>query len=488
MVASNPQALQAIQGIEALKAGIVAALPGVTAGMVEVSVYIPSHSNGRRLRMSPLDALWGRRLQFTAASEVRVEYRIVLQSGDPPASAIIDKIESAPLQMMLSIQEAISTADVHTVVANIDFPAPAAQTLYNSSCVYRYWRFFPVAVRDSYAAVGVAFANLIFYDADIKIIAVAEHNVGNLSNGQFPMHAFDGILTTHWHNPALLPLQVDFGEPRDISFYRWETSNELQASDPLRWRLEASSDSLSWIVVDDHAFDDHLTPLPRLVSAGLFQVGCSDVVPTSPIGSTDDDEFWSPLLIIMYVVSGILMCALCVGMVTCLYQRTVFHAMSPQKMLQRLSSSSIASSSSKVVPHLQGDSRLDLSDNPLEKFRSAENLDAPKDSGSVTRTPITSIAHHANSFEETQHPRISYRSEQPDIHLFPNGTLIAIVNLVNHHEQNGALAEVVNYDTAKNKYIVKLESGGKKVALKSENLILAYCQDMLEDLDEEENV
>jgi len=511
LVASVPLVLQEPNSVEALKIGIAAGLSGVTAGMVEVSVLIPS---SRRLRASSgTQAQAGhhnRRLQFSSAGEVFIEYRIVLlTSDDQTASFIIRKFEGAPVQMMLSIQHALSDSNVPTIVADMKFSTPFTQTIHGHSCTFRFWRFLPVTVRDKHGASGVALTSLIFYDVDIVNIPVTQAYVDTSSNGVVPMNAFDGNPSTDWHNTALLPLQIDFGVPKDIAFYRWLTSNVAQAADPLRWRLEASNDSLAWNVVDNRAWTDYMTPSGRQSPAGLFRVGCSGGQPRTAMAGATDNDGASPLLIIGFVMGAIMTCGLCVGLLMCIYRRPLEIAYQERKARR-------VNLEEKVPPHLQGDSRLDLNENPLQSLRSRTIVDTPKALDDTNEalisvsekqpepTPLvndnlvgglstledriqSSIEHAPREIDKPPHPQeVSYRSDHLQDNVYPEGTIVGIVNLVDCHEHNGAMAEVVKYDNRKDRYIVKMVTNGKKVALRRDNLILAMCQDMLQDLEEEE--
>lgn len=516
MVASVPQVLQDASSVEAFKTGIAAGLPGVTSGMIEVFVLLPS---SRRLSTGSTAFRHDRRLQFGASSEVFVFYRIVMTTTNSQLAAfVVQKIEAAPVQMMLSIQQALNDINVATVVANIKFPTPVVHTIYDSTCVFRYWRFMPVAVRASQAAGGVALASLFFYDVDIVNITVDSTNVGLPSADVVPLNAFDGDPSSYWHNSNLLPLQVDFGEPKNIAFYQWVTSNSAQAADPIRWRLEASSDAKIWNVVDNRAVVDHMTPLGRQKSAGLFNVGCSDSLPPSKMEGATENTSVDQLLIFMFVLCGILLFGLCVGCCVYAYRRLALPIIGLQKRRSKVSSEE-EPKKPKRPPQMSGDSRIDLSANPLSPFASPKSVDgrsesptealiqgysrqAGKDSSALRLSPPSLLEHEVHGSDEPTEPGVLYPSEGRDEpsnavvlypsdyhndHVYPSGTLVAIVGLVDHHENNGAMAEVVKYDARKGKYTVKMTSCGKKVILKPGNLVLAICQDhhMVEDLEEE---
>jgi hypothetical protein len=74
-------------------------------------------------------------------------------------------------------------------------------------------------------------------------------------------------------------------------------------------------------------------------------------------------------------------------------------------------------------------------------------------------------------------------AEGQDPSFFEAGTKVAIVGLTQNPEENGTLCEVIIYNAQKGKYVVNIVKSQRRIELRPENVILAFCQGMLEDLD-----
>jgi hypothetical protein len=164
----------------------------------------------------------------------------------------------------------------------------------------------PIKVRSEQNNTGVALGELTLYDAAGTNISVTQANVIGAYGSVVPFNAFDGKPLTDWHSNTLLPLQVDFGGDWNVAYYKWFTASAASSADPVRWRLEASTDALRWHTVDEHVLADYWTPTGRGLQAGFFGVECSRALaPSVTAGANATAETASPLLIFALLLSGI---------------------------------------------------------------------------------------------------------------------------------------------------------------------------------------
>lgn len=414
MYASQPAALQDANATSALKGAVVASLSEVDTGMDdlvqklgEIELFVLAAS-GRRLS-APL----GRRANSPTA--MIVEYRIILpphQGSAMAAYKIVESITAKPINMVFLIHQAVMAAKIPTLVANVKVLPPKVEHVSRLVCVFRYLRFMPVEVRDPKKAQGAALSQMIFYDAGMYKLSVKAGG-----NSAVAMHALGNSESTNdWSSGELRPLEIDLGVEKDLAFYHWKTANGASsANDPVRWRLEVSTDQKTWDVVDDRALRRHATPTNRRTSSGMFKINCDSVkARTKQAGANDDIGSISPLAATILVLFCLVFCATCVG--SCVYYGNRFLN---------------AHKKSKVLP-------IDGSQGQLEPSKTHEAVASP------------SLGSFAN--------------------IFYSGQKVVIAGLTDRTEHNGTFAEVIKFDAQKNKYMVRIENSGKKVFLNPGNV------------------
>jgi len=476
MHASNPPALQNPNATVALKEAIAIGLTGVSSGMVEVSVL---YTSIRRLVAMTVPAGGpspsSRRLAITPGA-LTAEYRIVLPpdssgyNATQVAHTIVQTIVSEPIKLAFRIQTAILAANIPTMVTNTQVLTPLVDMISDNACVFRYWRFMPVKARGStkWEISGIALGDLTLYDAGMNNISVSQANIDVSASP-----AFDNDATTSWVNGALLPLHLDFKVPKGIDFYRWTTANVASPQDPMRWRLEASSDNIAWKVVDERAVVDHQTPILRRIPAGLFKVGCSGDHPwVIAAGATDSTDGLSPLAIIVLVVCALIACAISSGCYVFWANRGCpkMSRVSPEEGIVAYKEDNGPDTVSPIVaaagwpssdvgqaaPNQEIQGLLALEQTPASDWKPDWNRPETPDAA-------------APAGELFPPPAIE------DDRFFRKGSRVVIAGLTNTAvvENNGAVAEIIRYDPDLAKYLVRLEGSKRKVTLKPQNVILA---------------
>ncbi len=131
---------------------------------------------------------------------------------------------------------------------------------------YRYYRFGPTKLRDNPGANSIQLAELSLFRQGVRQPAAVVTNPGGSNPpGEGPASADDANVNTKWLDFNRAPLVYDYGNNVVIDAYSITTANDTPARDPVRWRLEGSTDGLAWDVIDDQTAQDFATPTARLV-------------------------------------------------------------------------------------------------------------------------------------------------------------------------------------------------------------------------------
>ena len=155
---------------------------------------------------------------------------------------------------------------------------------------YRYYRFRPTKLRDAATADSVQIAELALLQGGIRqYSSVVTNPGGNNPAGQGPENSDDANSATTWRDYNKGLLIYDMGANVEIDAYTITTASDAVERDPVRWRLEASLDGVTWDILDDHTAADYPTPLARLTSTPVLPISLLDVVtplPAAPRHST----------------------------------------------------------------------------------------------------------------------------------------------------------------------------------------------------------
>src|SRR5690606_18297030 len=155
---------------------------------------------------------------------------------------------------------------------------------------YRYYRFRPTALRDDGSADSVQLAELALFQGGVRQHALAVTNPGgNNPVGEGPASADDANSATKWRDYNEGLLIYDMGANVEIDAYTITTASDAPERDPVRWRLEASLDGVTWDILDDQTESDYATPLARLTATPSIPISVLDVVtplPSAPRHST----------------------------------------------------------------------------------------------------------------------------------------------------------------------------------------------------------
>ena len=118
---------------------------------------------------------------------------------------------------------------------------------------YRYYRFVPVALRDTGAADSVQISEFQMLDGGNRIAGATASNPGGSSpGGEGPDKGNDNDLSSKWLDfTKTTPLILDFGAPTATTGYRIGSAGDADERDPVSWRVEGSHDGTAWILLDE---------------------------------------------------------------------------------------------------------------------------------------------------------------------------------------------------------------------------------------------
>jgi len=273
------------------------------------------------------------------------------------------------------------------------------------------------------------------------------------------------------------------------------------SKDPVRWRLEASNDTLAWNTVDAHVQADYLTPIGRQMPVGFFVVGCAGAA----VQTADDGFDASPLLLSGLILLGMILCAtlLC----ACIFcYRVVSHRKILAAHRQNLRSQHFRKVINEEERHqLQPVKTPDSPNNAEGATQSHDEIGAseaetrrapgankddvlkPESVVVVARqgTPESTSRRSSASSSKRRPSFTSLDDQLPEgeqsAAFFQPGTEVAIIGLAPRPE-NGAVCEVLEYEVGSRKYMVRVLSTNQTVALDPENVIHSFCKGMLDDL------
>ena len=151
-----------------------------------------------------------------------------------------------------------------------------------SAADFRYYRFTPTHLRDDATSNSIQISEFGFLDsgAEIDLSGVTVTNPGGRNPAaETAPKIIDGLTNTKWLDFNKAPLVFDFGTTTTVSGYFFATPNDAADRDPLRWKMEGSTDGTTWVLLDN-LIADAPVPADRQTFTGDF------LLPASP-PSTD---------------------------------------------------------------------------------------------------------------------------------------------------------------------------------------------------------
>lgn len=184
--------------------------------------------------------------------------------------------------------------------------APVACTLEvdNQTCCVRgmaltWFRFSPIKVRDPTShQVQLSELILYFFGQRITGSVLEEGGIAYSVDGNFPVNenpskAIDENIGTKWleadRSPRYFPgkvyqfkaLTVKLPFPKPIDHYSFVTGNDIPGRDPIQWILEASTDNVTWVVLDSVFDGTTLVPELRQAETNISKVRVPCYAPKS---------------------------------------------------------------------------------------------------------------------------------------------------------------------------------------------------------------
>jgi fibronectin-binding autotransporter adhesin len=151
---------------------------------------------------------------------------------------------------------------------------------------YQYFRFTPTVLRTNNQAL-VQLSELQLFNGTTQIDpialgAVATNPGGTNPGNEAPPMAIDNNTGTKWLDSARSatvnnPLIINFQSPQQVTAYRWATANDAVGRDPIRWRMEGSTDGTTWVMLDDKTGADYPTSQTRFVYIPQNNTNAADV-------------------------------------------------------------------------------------------------------------------------------------------------------------------------------------------------------------------
>jgi hypothetical protein len=117
----------------------------------------------------------------------------------------------------------------------------------------RYFRFIPLALRNTAAADSVQIAEFQMLLGGVRIGGASASNPGgNSPGGESAQQGNDNDLNSKWLDfTKFTPLVLDFGTLVAADGYRWATAGDADERDPVSWRVEGSEDGATWMLLDE---------------------------------------------------------------------------------------------------------------------------------------------------------------------------------------------------------------------------------------------
>ncbi len=149
----------------------------------------------------------------------------------------------------------------------------AAPTVGAVEATYQYFRFTPVALRETpIAANSIQLAEFEFLSGGtpLDLSGVTVTNPGGKNPAaEHPDNIIDGNVGTKWLDfTKTTPLIFDFGAAVTIDAYNFTTANDSAERDPVSWIFEGSEDGTTWTSLD--VIENYPTTMARqTVEAGF---------------------------------------------------------------------------------------------------------------------------------------------------------------------------------------------------------------------------
>jgi hypothetical protein len=122
----------------------------------------------------------------------------------------------------------------------------------------------------------VQLSQITFFSNHAPLSLRSVRNPGGSNPGnEGPKNIMDGSTRTKWLDFRKCPLIMELEDPSVIpDSYVLVTANDMPNRDPVRWRLEQSTDNgRSWHLVDDRSNGNHEVPRSRFMASPIFCVG-----------------------------------------------------------------------------------------------------------------------------------------------------------------------------------------------------------------------
>jgi len=150
---------------------------------------------------------------------------------------------------------------------------------------YKHYQFQPLAER-AHNAKSVQISELTFWKGtgQVEMIdmthAVAKNPTGELSLHNGPSNAIDGNTLTKWEDMQKQKLIIEFPDVTDVYAYTFMTADDKPHCDPVRWKLEGSTDGYTWETLHGQLNRDYPVSGGRHVRVppkSFFVIGFTDI-------------------------------------------------------------------------------------------------------------------------------------------------------------------------------------------------------------------
>jgi Ca2+-binding RTX toxin-like protein len=207
--------------------------------------------------------------QITFGPGVDLSDLRVTQQGDDLIIGLLDNGQPTDDQITLSNWFVDGNRQVEMVQLSSGETVSAAEleAMIPTENAYRYYRFTPTKLRNDARANSVQVSELqLFYQGQAVTGATVSNPGGINPVNEEPFRAVDGDTASKWLDFNKGSLVFDYGDAIVIDGFSWSTANDHPERDPVRWRLEGSTNNQDWTVLDDQTGADFAVPTARFTA------------------------------------------------------------------------------------------------------------------------------------------------------------------------------------------------------------------------------